>query len=66
VPSRRANTFGIGVRFRSRADWEGIFARTGWRVVREKRGPAETISLPRRLAFALRSIRRDSFVLERA
>lgn len=66
VPSLRANTFGIGVRFRSRAGWAGIFARAGWRIVREKRGPAETISLPRRLAFALRSIRRDSFVLERA
>ena len=66
VPSLRANTFGVGVRFRSRVDWLSLFARAGWRVTREKRGPAETISLPRRLAFALRSIRRDSFVLERA
>ena len=66
VPSLQANTFGVGVRFRTAKEWLEMFRRTGWQVARSKRGPEEQISLPRRLAFGLRSIRRDSFLLERA
>lgn len=66
MPSLTANTFAIGVRFRSNADWRRLFERAGWRVAAEARGVEERISLPRLLALALRSCRRDSFLLERA
>lgn len=65
VPSMRANTFGVGVRFRSRKEWIGIFNILGYRVIGEVRGSEETVSTARRLLL-IRSCRRDSFLLSAA
>lgn len=65
VPSLSANTFGVGVRFHSYAGWRQIFEEAGWRLGAHARGVEEHISLPRRVAFLLKSCRRDSFVLVR-
>jgi SAM-dependent methyltransferase len=62
VPSLRANTFGVGVRFRSHASWQQLFAAAGLRVVAERRGAEEQVSLARR-RLLIRSCRRDSFLL---
>lgn len=64
VPSLRANTFGVGVRFRSEAEWRQLFLDHGWTVVGYKRGDEEAVSLPRRVLL-IKSCRRDSFVLMR-
>lgn len=65
VPSLRANTFGVGVRFRSAADWHAMFASTGYEVIASQRGHDEPVSLARRLML-IRSCRRDSFLLRAA
>ena len=62
VPSLRANTFGVGVRFRTAAEWQVLFGEAGWRIDARVVGPDEPISLARRLLF-IRSCRRDSFLL---
>lgn len=62
VPSLRANTFGVGVRFRSAADWTEVFAEAGWQLQSQVRGAEEPISLARRLLL-IQSCRRDSFLL---
>lgn len=61
-PSLRANTFGVGVRFRSNQEWKRIFEECGFAVQREARGISEQVSLPRRL-LAIKQMRRDSFLL---
>lgn len=63
VPSLRANTFGIGVRFRSSPEWVAFFENAGFRVVAIVDGEVEPVSLARRLLF-IKSIRRDSFLLQ--
>lgn len=65
VPSLRANTFGVGVRFRAEQEWRRLFAAEGWRVVGYRRGREEEVSLPRRMLL-IRSCRRDSFLLAQA
>jgi hypothetical protein len=62
VPSLRANTFGVGVRFRGHDEWRRVFAAAGYRVVASVRGAEERVSPARRLLL-IRSCRRDSFVL---
>ena len=62
VPSLRANTFGIGVRFRAHAEWERLFAASGYRVASSLLGDEEPVSFQRRLLL-IRSCRRDSFLL---
>lgn len=62
LPSLKANTFGVGVRFRSNSEWKKIFERSGFTVESELKGEPEFISLPRRLLL-IKEIRRDSFVL---
>lgn len=62
LPSLRANTFGVGVRFRSNHEWKSIFDECGFAVQREARGISEQVSLPRRFLL-IRQIRRDSFFL---
>ena len=62
MPSLKANTFGVGVRFRSNSEWKKIFEKSGFTVVGELRGESEFISLPRRLLL-IKEIRRDSFLL---
>ena len=62
VPSLRANTLGVGVRFRESADWRAMFEESGFRVQQVRRGEEETISLARVLLL-VRSCRRDSYLL---
>ncbi|MEQ1637615.1 MAG: hypothetical protein ABL903_13070 [Methylococcales bacterium] len=63
VPSLQANTFGVGVRFRSHTEWRRIFESLGFEVVDTKKGPEEDVSLARRLLL-IKSCRRDSFLLK--
>jgi hypothetical protein len=62
MPSLKANTFGVGVRFRSGSEWKKIFDNSGFVVEAEIKGEEEFISLPRRLLL-IKNIRRDSFLL---
>jgi len=66
VPSLRANTFGVGVRFRDAADWRRMFDAAGWRVIGHVSDRRDKISFARRVALALNDIRQDSFLLERS
>lgn len=62
VPAFKANTFGVGVRFRSHDDWVDLFREAGYQVVAHRRGEPERVALPLRLLW-IRTIRRDSFLL---
>lgn len=62
VPALRANTFGVGVRFRSHDEWLALFAEAGYAVVRSRTGAEEAVKLPLRFLM-IKTIRRDSFVL---
>ena len=62
VPSFRANTFGVGVRFRAHEEWKQLFAEAGYEVVASCIGQAENVSPPLR-CLLIRTIRRDSFWL---
>ena len=63
VPSLKANTFGVGVRFRASKEWCRLFEAAGYVVKSAVVGKNEHVSLPRRLLL-IRCIRRDSFLLE--
>ena len=63
VPSFRANTFGTGVRFRSHEEWRRLFQNSGLSVSKTLTGMEEKVDLPLRLLL-IKSIRRDSFLLE--
>jgi hypothetical protein len=63
VPSLRANTFGVGVRFRTRADWLRLFDAAGYEAVESTRSVEDLISPARRLLL-IGSARRDSFLLK--
>lgn len=63
LPSLKANTFGVGVRFRSHAEWKKMFESLGFNVVETVLGKQEGISLPRRLLL-IKNCRRDSFLLK--
>lgn len=62
VPSLRANTFGVGVRFRSNSEWIEVFNHCGYEVVGIRTGDREQISLPRRLLL-ISQIKRNSYLL---
>jgi len=62
VPSLRANTFGVGVRFRSHSEWLELFEQCGFRVTDCRYGESEFISLPRRILF-ISGIKRNSYLL---
>jgi hypothetical protein len=62
VPSLRANTFGVGVRFRAHEEWKDAFHAAGYDVKSFVVGKAEGVSLPLRLLL-IKGIRRDSFLL---
>jgi hypothetical protein len=62
VPSFRANTFGIGVRFRAHNEWKRLFQEAGFDVAQTEFGPSERIAAPRRLLL-IKAVRRDSFLL---
>ncbi len=63
VPSLKANTFGVGVRFRASQEWRSVFEAAGYSVKSVITGKNEPVSLPRRVLL-IKHIRRDSFVLE--
>ena len=63
VPSLRANTFGVGVRFRAKREWVDIFESIGFKIVGYEKGKDEGVSIARRMLL-IKNCRRDSFVLE--
>ena len=65
MPSLKANTFGVGVRFRAHQEWVRLFASAGYDVKSCVIGNKEYISLPRRLLL-IKCIRRDSFLLRKS
>lgn len=65
VPGLRANTLGVGVRFRAHDEWVRLFREAGYDVKSSTRGDEEPVFPPLRL-LAIKSIRRDSFLLEAA
>jgi hypothetical protein len=62
IPSLRANTFGVGVRFRSHTEWLDVFSQAGLGVIAKKVGHQEQVSAARRLLL-IRSISRTSYLL---
>jgi len=62
IPVFRANTFGVGVRFRSHAEWKTLFREAGFSTDAVRIGENEVIKLPLRLLL-IKAIRRDSFIL---
>jgi SAM-dependent methyltransferase len=62
VPAFRANTFGVGVRFRAHEEWVQLFRTAGYEVVGSALGTEERIKLPLRVLL-IKHIRRDSFLL---
>lgn len=62
IPSLKANTFGVGVRFRSHDEWRQLFSEAGYRVIDSRIGKPEYISPPLR-GLMIKTIRRDSFLL---
>lgn len=65
IPAFRANTFGVGVRFRAHGEWIELFRDAGFSVEAVRIGANEVIRLPLRLLL-IRAIRRDSFILRPA
>lgn len=63
IPSLKANTFGVGVRFRAHQEWVRVFESAGYDVKSSAFGDEEDIALPLRLLL-IRRIRRDSFLLQ--
>lgn len=63
VPSLKANTFAVGVRFRANNEWRQVFDAAGFAVKAVAQGNNEPVTLARRLLL-IRQIRRDSFLLE--
>lgn len=62
IPSLRANTFGVGVRFRNREEWIRVFDSAGYIVKSSSLGQSELVSFARKYLL-IRQIRRDSFLL---
>jgi hypothetical protein len=62
IPSFKANTFGVGVRFRAHNEWKHIFESAGYVVTSMVTGNAERVAIPLRLLL-IKTIRRDSFLL---
>ena len=62
-PSLKANTFGVGVRFRSSGEWVKLFSAAGIDVVGYQQGSDEAVSMARRLLL-IKQCRRDSYALQ--
>ncbi len=62
VPALKANTFGVGVRFRSHDEWRELFSEAGYTVYRARIGGDERVRMPLRLLL-IKAIRRDSYIL---
>lgn len=65
IPAFKANTFGVGVRFRSHDEWMELFREAGFSTGAVRVGADEGIKLPLRLLL-IKTIRRDSFILRPA
>ncbi|UNK78552.1 hypothetical protein MNQ96_13405 [Sphingopyxis granuli] len=65
VPALRANTFGVGVRFRSHGEWLKLFREAGFAAEAVRVGADEDVKPPLRLLL-IKAIRRDSFILRPA
>tara|TARA_R110002124_G_scaffold55108_2_gene156051 strand:+ start:14520 stop:15251 length:732 start_codon:yes stop_codon:yes gene_type:complete len=63
LPAFKANTFGVGVRFRSHEEWLELFAEAGFDARAVRIGAPEPISKVLHVLL-IRTIRRDSFRLE--
>jgi hypothetical protein len=63
VPSLKANTFGVGVRFRATEEWKRLFEEAGFIVLDTIPGAEEPVSLPRRILL-IRQKRKVSFLLQ--
>jgi len=63
IPVLRANTFNVGVRFRSHDEWRALFGSAGYTVKNVVVGEPERVSPILRLLL-IKQIRRDSFLLE--
>ena len=63
IPSLRANTFGVGVRFRSENEWIKLFTDSGYRVTQMIRGPEKHVPFPRRILL-LKNFRQNNYLLE--
>ena len=63
IPAFRANTFGVGVRFRAHQEWCRLFEEAGFSSVKVAIGRPEPIAAPLRLLL-IKTIRRDTFRLE--
>jgi hypothetical protein len=62
IPAFNANTFGVGVRFRSHDEWRALFVEAGFEICGVRIGHSERIAAPLRLLL-IKEIRRDSFWL---
>lgn len=62
IPAFKANTFGVGVRFRSHGEWLALFREAGFKVQAVRIGAEEPVKPPLRLLL-IKTIRRDSFLL---
>lgn len=62
IPSLRANTVGVGVRFRSHQAWLDLFQECGLEVVDSVQGTDEPLLLARKLLL-IKAMRKDSFLL---
>lgn len=65
IPVFRANTFGVGVRFRAHDEWKSLFREAGFSTEGARIGEDEVVKLPLRLLL-IKTIRRDSFILRPA
>lgn len=65
IPAFKANTFGVGVRFRSDAGWKEIFRKLNFKVVGETVGEEEKVATPLRLLL-IKSIKRNSYLITSA
>jgi hypothetical protein len=63
APSLKANTFGVGVRFRAHGEWLRVFQAAGYEVKSSIIGAEEPVSLARRMLL-IKRMRRDSFLLQ--
>jgi SAM-dependent methyltransferase len=66
IPALRANTAGIGVRFRPTRGWMALANRSGLEVVNACQGEPEGHSWLRRILLLIREVRRQSLLLRPA
>mgnify|MGYP001166758468 CR=1 FL=1 len=63
IPSFRANTFGVGVRFRAHKEWCDIFEECGFEIVSKIYAEPDYTAPVLRILF-IREVRTDSFLLK--